>query len=71
MGNWFKMHKYDFYCLITLIVLSVVSFVPFNSDTKIFGIALFGWLQGLLMFVTPTVTLFFVVKGKKIGDDKQ
>jgi len=69
--SWFKMQKSDFYCLIVLVILCIISFVPFNSDAKIFGIAIFGWLQGILMFVAPTITILFVIKSKNIGDDKQ
>ncbi len=64
MNNWFSMKKADLICFIALVILCVVSFLPIKSTSLICGIALFGWVQGLLMFAAPLVTLFFVLKSK-------
>lgn len=64
MNNWFSMKKTDFICFVALVILCVISFLPIRSTSLIYGIALFGWVQGLLMFAAPLVTLFFVLKSK-------
>ncbi len=65
MNSWFRMSKSNFYCLIILILLCIVSFIPFSLDIKFWGIAVFGWTQGLLMFIAPIVTIIFVVSDKE------
>lgn len=64
MNGWFKMKKNDFICFIVLVLLCILSFLPFSSTSLAHGIAYFGWAQGILMFAAPIVTLLFVLKSK-------
>ncbi|PIE66184.1 MAG: hypothetical protein CSA26_01620 [Desulfobacterales bacterium] len=71
MNNWYKMKKYDFISFVVLIVLCVIAFIPFSWDTMVAGMALFGWVQGVLMLLAPAVTLFFIsLEKSEEGDSK-
>ena len=65
MNSWFQMSKSNFLCLCILIFLCVFSFLPFNSSSQFYGVALFGWAQGMLMFIAPIITILLVILDNK------
>ena len=71
MNNWFPMKKYDFISFVALIVLCVLSFIPFTWGSMYSGMDLFGWAQGFLMLAAPVMTLCFIsLEKRKGGCDK-
>jgi len=43
----------DRWCLLTIIVFSIISFLPWMQEIQISGMALFGWMMAALMILSP------------------
>jgi hypothetical protein len=56
-GNWFEMPKSDFWCMVLILVFCLVAFVFVKSKSMFLGVSTFGWIMGLLMFLTPAISL--------------
>ena len=55
--QFFEMPLGDKIALIFILVYSALTFFFVNSPIKIFGVSIFGWLIGWLMFLAPIVHL--------------
>ena len=56
-GNWFEMPKSDFFCLVLILLFCIVPFALVKSQSSFLGVSNFGWIMGILMFLTPVISL--------------
>jgi hypothetical protein len=63
-SQFFKLPNSDKLALSLIILYVVGTFLLINSSEKIAGIAIFGWLMGLLMFLAPIISLIAMQKDK-------
>jgi hypothetical protein len=56
-GNWFEMPKSDFWCMILILLFCLLPFGLVKSQSVFLGVSTFGWIMGLLMFLTPVISL--------------
>lgn len=56
-SQFFSLRGSDKLALVLLVLYAVATFTFINSDVKIAGVALFGWLMGLMMFLAPIISL--------------
>jgi hypothetical protein len=65
-SQFIKMSGADKLALVVIILYVLVTFSFIRSDVKIAGVALFGWLMGLLMFIAPIISLIAMRIDKKV-----
>jgi phosphoglycerol transferase MdoB-like AlkP superfamily enzyme len=66
VSNFYPMKRGDVIYIVSLLVLSILSFLPWSRRITLFGMALFGWLMVALMVVSPAVVLLrFLVERDK------
>ena len=56
-SQFFNLRGSDKLALVLLLLYVVVTFTVINSNEKIAGVAIFGWLMGLMMFLAPIISL--------------
>lgn len=56
-GNWFPMSRGDRFGLVSIVILILVGFLLYYSQYVLYGMSLFGWFMGLMMFVAPILSL--------------
>ncbi|MGH7456143.1 MAG: hypothetical protein ACRENG_32615 [bacterium] len=61
MSNFFPMPRGDRWFLLTIIIFSIVSFLPWTQKVHVAGMALFGWLMAALMILSPTIALIRLI----------
>lgn len=60
------MKKRDALYILSIFVLSIISFLPWSRRIYLFGMALFGWLMVALMLISPAVVLLlFLIERDK------
>ncbi len=64
-GNWFDMPKSDLFCMVLILLFCVLPFALVKSPSSFLGISNFGWLMGLLMFLTPVISLAGIAVEKR------
>lgn len=64
-GNWFEMSKSDFWSMVLILFLCLLPFALVKSQSAFLGISHFGWIMGLLMFLTPVISLAGIVFEKR------
>jgi hypothetical protein len=62
MPNFFPMPSGDRWFLLTIIVFSIISFLPWMQEIEISGMALFGWMMAALMILSPTIALIRLIR---------
>jgi hypothetical protein len=62
MSNFFPMPGGDRWFLLTIIVFSIISFLPWTQEIQISGMALFGWMMAALMILSPTIALIRLIR---------
>ena len=62
MSKFFPMPSGDRWFLLTIILFSVISFLPWIQEIQISGMALFGWMMAALMILSPTIALFRLIR---------
>lgn len=62
MSNFFPMPSGDRWFLLTIIIFSVISFLPWMQEIKISGMALFGWMMAALMILSPAIALIRLIR---------
>jgi len=62
MPNFFPMPSGDRWFLLTIIVFSIISFLPWMQKIKISGMALFGWMMAALMVLSPAIALLRLLR---------
>ncbi len=62
MSQFFPMPSGDRWFLLTIILFSVISFLPWIQEIQISGMALFGWMMAALMILSPTIALFRLIR---------
>jgi hypothetical protein len=55
--QFYEMPIGDKIALVFMIGYAIATFLFVNSDIKIAGVSIFGWLMGMMMFITPIVHL--------------
>lgn len=51
------MSRGDRFGLVSIALLILVGFLLFYSQYMLYGMSLFGWFMGLMMFVAPILSL--------------
>lgn len=64
-SQFFSLRGSDKLALVLLLLYTVVTFFLIQSDMKIAGVAIFGWLMGLMMFVAPIISLVAMATEKQ------
>ncbi len=62
MSQFFPMPSGDRWFLLTIILFSVISFLPWIQEIQISGMALFGWMMAALMILSPAIALFRLIR---------
>jgi hypothetical protein len=62
MPNFFPMPSGDRWFLLTTIIFSIISFLPWMQEVQISGMALFGWMMAALMMLSPTIALIRLIR---------
>ena len=62
MSNFFSMPRGDRWFLLTIIIFSIISFLPLTQQVHVAGMALFGWLMAALMILSPTIALIRLIR---------
>lgn len=62
MSNFFSMPSGDRWFLLTIIIFSVISFLPGMQEIQISGMALFGWMMAALMILSPAIALMRLIR---------
>lgn len=57
MSNFFPMPRGDFAFIVVLIVVAVVSFLPWSREAEWAGMAMLGWMMAGLMVLAPVIAL--------------
>ena len=52
----------DRWFLLTIIIFSVISFLPWMQEIQISGMALFGWMMAALMILSPAIALIRLIR---------
>lgn len=68
MSQFFPMPSGDRWFLLTIILFSVISFLPWIQEIQISGMALFGWMMAALMILSPTIALFRLIRHRGISN---
>lgn len=68
MSKFFPMPSGDRWFLLTIILFSVISFLPWIQEIQISGMALFGWMMAALMILSPTIALFRLIRHRGISN---
>jgi hypothetical protein len=55
--------------LLTIIIFSVISFLPWMQEIQISGMALFGWMMAALMILSPAIALIRLIRQRAASDD--
>lgn len=56
-SQFFSLRGSDKLALVLLLLYTVFTFSLIQSDIKFAGVAIFGWLMGLMMFLAPIISL--------------
>ncbi|MDZ7291137.1 MAG: hypothetical protein ONB44_12550 [candidate division KSB1 bacterium] len=62
MSNFFPMPSGDRWFLLTIIIFSIISFLPWTQKIHVAGMALFGWLMAALMIFSPAIALIRLIR---------
>jgi hypothetical protein len=68
MSNFFPMPSGDRWFLLTIIIFSVIAFLPWMQDIQISGMALFGWMMAVLMILSPVIALIRLIRHRVATD---
>lgn len=68
MSNFFPMSSGDRWFLLTIILFSIISFLPWMQEIQISGMALFGWLMAALMILSPAIALFRLIRHRATSE---
>jgi hypothetical protein len=63
-SQFFSLRGSDKLALVLLLLYTVVTFSLIQSDIKIAGVSIFGWLMGLMMFLAPIISLVAMASEK-------
>ncbi len=61
MKKFFPMSRGDFCFVVALLVLALVSFLPWARSAQWAGMSMLGWMMALLMVLSPTIALVRVI----------
>ena len=56
------MRRGEAWALLVLVAFSVFSFLPVWRTTEVAGMAMFGWLMGALMVLSPALALYVFLR---------
>lgn len=56
------MPRGDRWYLLTIIIFSIISFLPWTQKVHLAGMVLFGWLMAVLMILSPTIALIRLIR---------
>ena len=62
MSHFFSMPSGDRWFLLTIIIFSIIAFLPWTQRVHIAGMALFGWLMAALMILSPAIALIRLIR---------
>jgi CDP-diglyceride synthetase len=62
MSNFFPMPSGDRWFLLTIIIFSIIAFLPWTQRVHLAGMALFGWLMAALMILSPAIALIRLIR---------
>jgi hypothetical protein len=62
MSSFFPMPRGDRWFLLTIIIFSIISFLPWTQKMHVAGMALLGWLMAALMILSPTIALIRLIR---------
>ncbi len=68
MSNFFPMPRGDFAFIVVLLVVAVVSFLPWSREAEWAGMAMLGWMMAGLMVLAPIIALVRLARGKPNAD---
>ena len=57
MKDFFPMTKGDGWYLCSLVLFSIVAFLPWWREVYVAGMSVFGWLMAILMIFSPAIAL--------------
>jgi hypothetical protein len=67
--NFFPMPSGDRWFLLTIIIFSILAFLPSMQEIQISGLALFGWMMAALMILSPAIALIRLIRHRVANDD--
>jgi hypothetical protein len=62
MSNFFPMPGGDRWFLLTIIIFSIIAFLPWTQEIQISDMALFGWMMAALMTLAPAIVLIRLIR---------
>jgi hypothetical protein len=62
MSNFFPMPSGDRWFLLTIIIFSVIAFLPWLQEIQASGMALLGWMMAALMILSPAIALIRLIR---------
>ena len=68
---FFRMDRGDRIYLAALLFFAGISFLPWWRGIDIAGMALFGWLMAVLMFIAPVVAFIRYIRRKNGGQSER
>ncbi len=68
MPNFFPMPRGDFAFIVVLLVVAVVSFLPWSREAEWAGMAMLGWMMAGLMVLAPIIALIRLAGSRGQGD---
>jgi len=66
MPNFFPMPGGDRWFLLTLIIFSLISFLPWMQEIQMSGMALFGWMMAALIILSPAIALIWLIRQSRV-----
>jgi hypothetical protein len=66
MSNFFPMPSGDRWFLLTVIIFSIIAFLPWMQEIHLSGMALFGWMMAALMILSPAIALIRLIRQSRI-----
>lgn len=58
---FYRMDPADKWYLVSVLLFTVVMFLPWSRDITVLGVSLFGWLMAGLMILSPVAALILLV----------
>ena len=71
MSNFFPMARGDLAFVVILLILAVVSFLPWSRSAEWGGMAMLGWMMAGLMVVAPLIALVRLRRAAKAHHDAE
>ena len=69
MSPFFPMPRRERVALVSLVVFSVIAFLPVFGEISLLGVAAFGWLMAALLLGSPAILLALLLAERRDDED--